>query len=144
MNNDDNNLSGLNALLKSAVRILGILFALCVVAYLLYSVVYTNVPNNRLAVAEAISATAALRDQIAERIARRGSIEGVGGDIAPPAPVNTKFGVVAVSVSTNGMIRMKSENPVFDVEMVVSKENSGILWHCRGIPEESLPRTCRK
>lgn len=125
------------------LRILGTLFVLAVVAYLLYSVVYTHVPDNRLAVAEAIGATASLREQISERIIGRGSLDGVGRDVTPPAPINTKYGTVAVSVSLNGAIRIKSEKPIFDVEMIASKDNAGVTWRCRGTPEESLPRTCR-
>jgi hypothetical protein len=144
MNTDSKNVSRPRALLKSVLRITGVLVALCVVAYLVYSVVYTNVPKSRLAVTEAVNTTEALRLQIGTSIQEHGSIEGVGTRIAPPVPINTKYGIVAISVSANGAIRMKSEKPVFDVEMVVSKDNSGIKWHCRGTPEESLPKVCRQ
>lgn len=132
-----------SAVVKFTLRIVAVLLGLFALAYVASSIFYTRVPEVRLAASDAIGATIPLREELSTRFHERQSMRGIGLELETAKDFETRFGKVAVTVSPDGVIRMKSARPAFEVEMIPTEGDAGMIWHCRGTPEAALPLSCR-
>lgn len=129
--------------MKRAVRVLLVLAGLGVLGYFAMHVLYTRVPDSRLAAAEMQTESAGLRADIAEAILTRGSPQGAGRSVKAPAALTTKYGAAAVAVAEDGRLTLRAERFGVTLEFVPALEGGGVKWRCSGTPERDMPLGCR-
>jgi len=129
--------------MKRAVRVLLILAGLGGLSYIAAQVLYTRVPDSRLAAAEMQTESAGLRASIAEAVLTRGSLQGVGRSVQAPPALTTKYGAAAVAVADDGRITLRAERFGLTLEFVPALEAGGVKWRCSGTPERDMPLGCR-
>jgi len=130
--------------MKRAVKALLILAGLGGLSYIAAQVLYTEVPDSRLAAAQMHAESAGLRTAIAQAAEKRGSLRGVGRSVPAPEALSTKYGAAAVAVADDGRITLRAERFGLTLELVPALEAGGVKWHCRGTPERDMPLGCRR
>jgi hypothetical protein len=129
--------------MKRAGRILLILAGLGGAAYIATQVLYTRVPDSRLAAAAMQTESAGLRTAIAQAAEKRGSLRGVGRSVPTPQALSTQYGAAAVAVADDGRITLRGEKFGLTLEFVPVLEAGEVKWRCSGAPEHDMPLACR-
>lgn len=109
------------------------------VLFLAYKVGYTNVPPERLAVAEMITLASAARAGIAATLQDRGTLEGNMDGLMPDAQSalpNSK-GPFEWQLDPDGTIRGRSAR--YGVTLEFATKDKGLNWRCTVTPAEHAP-----
>jgi len=123
----------------SGVRLVVLGSIVLAVLFVTYKVSYTDVPPERLAVAEMIALASVARSGIAETLADRGTLEDHMEGLLPDAQSalpNSK-GPFAWELGVDGTIRGRSER--YGVTLEFATKDKGLNWTCTVTPVEHAP-----
>ena len=129
--------------LRSALRVVLALAAICFLLWFVGRVAYTHIPPQRLAADEMLALAAAQKTPIAELFADRGTLEGALAEVTPAATSespNSK-GPFRWEVGLDGTIRGSSAR--FEVRIELSTPDQGLTWKCKVDPAEYAPSACK-
>ena len=123
----------------SGVRLVVIGGVVLAVLFVAYKVSYTNVPPERLAVAEMIVLASVARSGIAETLQDRGSLEGHIDELMPEAQsaLSNSLGPFDWELAVDGTIRGHSAR--FGVALEFATKDKGLNWTCIVTPAEFAP-----